>query len=52
MAMTSVGSEDVVQLLLSLMTSARPFEILAAAAAYSAVLMVYLQVGSNNSATA
>lgn len=34
-------------LLLSIITVARPFEVLAATAAYGAVLMVFLQLGTN-----
>ena len=36
-------------LLLSLVTVARPFETLAASAAYGAVLMVFMQLNSGNS---
>lgn len=32
---------------LSILTVAKPFEVLAAAAAYGAVLMVFMQLGSN-----
>ncbi len=34
-------------ILLSILTVARPFEVLAATAAYGAVLMVFMQLGSN-----
>ena len=33
-------------ILLSILTVARPFEVLAAAAAYGAVLMVFMQISS------
>lgn len=33
-------------LLLSMVTVAKPFEVLAASAAYAAVLMVFMQLGS------
>lgn len=36
-------------ILLSVLTVAKPWEVLAATAAYAAVLMVFMQLGSNNS---
>ena len=36
-------------ILLSIFTVAKPFEVLAATAAYGAVLMVFMQLGSNGS---
>lgn len=33
--------------LISILAKARPFEVLAATAAYGAVLMVYMQLGTN-----
>ncbi len=35
--------------LLSILTVAKPFEVLAATAAYGALLMVFMQLGSNTS---
>ena len=37
--------------LLSILTVAKPFEVLVATAAYGAVLMVFMQLGSNTSST-